>query len=147
MAFQYLSELQDAFQEECQKKFGSNESVDYGSKVEMIDAPYSFQNMERAVNRIKKEYKDSNSAMNVERLNKELLDINNIMRDNFELILNRESTLKSLSGKAGDLKKNSKKFKDNARKLKMSFYWRKYGTIAAIVGAFILFFLIRYLLL
>ena len=143
LAFQYLSELQDAFSDECQKKFGSNASVDYGSKIEMIDSPYSFQSMERTVNKIKKEYKDSNSSINVERLNKELLDINNIMRDNFELILNRESTLTNLSGKATNLRETSKKYKDNARKLKMSFYWRKYGTIAAIVGVFVLFILFR----
>ena len=124
-------------------KFGSSSSVDYGSKIETIDSPYAFQNMERAINKVKKDYKDSNSEINVERLNKELLDINSIMRDNFELILNRESTLKSLSGKASNLKESSKKYKDNARKLKMSFYWRKYGTIAVIVGAFVLFILIR----
>ena len=143
LAFQYLAEIQEALIEEFQKKFGTNASVDYGSKVEMIDTAYAFQNMERVVNKIKKDYKDSNSSINVERLNKELLDINNIMRDNFELILNRESTLKNLSGKAVNLKENSKKYKDNARKLKMSFYWRKYGTIGAIIGAFVLFILIR----
>ena len=65
------------------------------------------------------------------------------MRDNFELILNREGTLKNLSGKANNLKDASKKYKDNARKLKMSFYWKKYGTIAAIVGIFLLFIIVR----
>ena len=109
----------------------------------MIDAPYAFQNMERSINKLKKDFKDSNSQANVERLNKELLDINNIMRDNFELILNRDNTLKSLGGKAANLKDASKKYKDNARKLKMSFYWKKYGTIAAIVGAFVFFILLR----
>ena len=99
--------------------------------------------MERSINKLKKDYKDSNSEINVDRLNKELLDINNIMRDNFELILNRDNTLKNLSGKAVNLKESSKKYKDNARKLKMSFYWKKYGTIAIIVGAFVLFIMIR----
>ena len=109
----------------------------------MIDSPYAFQNMERSINKLKKEFKDSNSSANIERLNKELLDINNIMRDNFELILNRDSTLKNLSGKASNLKESSKKYKDNAKKLKMSFYWKKYGTIAIIVGVFVLFILVR----
>ncbi len=108
----------------------------------MIDSPYAFQSLEKCINKIKKEYKDSNSEVNVERLNKELLDINNIMRDNFELILNRENNLQNLSGKATTLKDASKKYKDNARKLKMSFYWKKYGTIAAIVGIFVLFILV-----
>ena len=94
LAFQYLGEIQELVQEEWRKKFGTSGSVDYGSKIEMIDAPYSFQGMERSINKLKKDYKDSNSEINVERLNKELLDINNIMRDNFELILNRENSLK-----------------------------------------------------
>jgi len=143
LAFQYLTEIQDLVQEEWQKKFGSSASIDYGSKIETIDSPYVFQNMERSINKLKKDYKDSNSEINVDRLNKELLDINNIMRDNFELILNRDNTLKNLSGKAVNLKESSKKYKDNARKLKMSFYWKKYGTIAIIVGAFVLFIMIR----
>ena len=65
------------------------------------------------------------------------------MRDNFELILNREGTLKNLSGKAVNLKESSKKYRENARKLKMSFYWRKYGTIAMIIGVFLIFILAR----
>lgn len=143
LAFQYLAEIQDLVQEECRKKFGSNSSVDYGSKIETIESPYAFQNMERALNKLKKDYRDSNSQINVERLNKELLDINNIMRDNFELILNRDSTLNTLSGKATNLRESSKKYKDNARKLKMSFYWKKYGTIAMIVGVFVIFIMAR----
>lgn len=143
LAFQYLTDLQELFLDECQKKFGSNASVDYGSKIEMVDIPYHFQQMERNVNKLMKDYKDSNSSVNVERLNKELMDINSIMRDNFELILNRETTLTNLSGKAVNLKESSKKYKDNAKKLKMSFYWRKYGTIGAIVGIFLLFIIIK----
>ena len=143
LAFQYLSEIQELVLDEWQKKFGSNSSTDYGSKIETIDSPYAFQNMERNINKLKKEYKDSNSEANVQKLNKELLDINNIMRDNFELILNRDNTLKNLGSKATNLKDASKKYKDNARKLKMSYYWKKYGTIAAIIGAFVLFIFIR----
>ena len=143
LAFQYLSEIQELLIEELQKKFGTSTSIDYSSKIEMIDSPYAFQNMERAINKVKKEYKDSNSSANIERLNKELLDINNIMRDNFELILNRENSLKNLSGKAVNLKESSKKYKDNARKLKMSFYWRKYGTIAIVVGIVVAFIMAR----
>ena len=93
--------------------------------------------------KLNKDFKDSNSSANIERLNKELLDINNIMRDNFELILNRDSTLQNLSGKAVNLKESSKKYKDDARKLKMSFYWRKYGTIAIVVGIVVLFIMAR----
>ena len=53
LAFQFLGEIQELLIEELQKKFGTSTSIDYSSKIEMIDAPYAFQSMERAINKVK----------------------------------------------------------------------------------------------
>lgn len=51
--------------------------------------------LERYVNKLKASYKDSNTQANIDKLNKELIHVNSIMKENFELILNREGTLNS----------------------------------------------------
>ena len=51
--------------------------------------------MERNINRLKREYKDSSSQANIDKLNKELVDVNDIMKKNFDLLLNREGDLTS----------------------------------------------------
>ena len=89
-----MEELQRLFIDECQRKWGSNPSTDYDSHIETIDSPYAFQSMEWAINHLKKEYLDVSSQQNIERMNKELIDVNNIMKENFDLLLNRENTLK-----------------------------------------------------
>jgi len=52
--------------------------------------------LERLINRLRKEYKDSSSQTNIEKLNKELMDVNNIMKENIELLLNRDGALQNL---------------------------------------------------
>jgi len=72
------------------------------------------------------------------------MDVNTIMKENIELLLNRDGDLQNLMGKSGKLKDVSKKYKDDAKKLKMAFYWRKYKAIAAIVGILLIFLLLKF---
>ena len=139
LAFTYLEEVIGVFQEEMQKRYGTG-GVDYGSRIETIDVPYAFQNVERFVSKKRKEYKDSR---NIERINKEIADVGEIMKENIDLILNRKAGVENLVGKASTLKTDSKRFKENSEKLKWSFFWRKYQVYIVVALVFILFILYK----
>ena len=88
----------------------------------------------------RKEFRDSSAKENIDKLNQELLDIKSIMHENFDMILNRDKNLNKISQMSADLKDNSKKFKRDAKKLRLSMWLQKYATAIAI-GAVILFIL------
>jgi vesicle transport protein SEC22 len=86
----------------------------------------------------RKDFRDSNAKENIDKLNQELLDIKSIMHENFDMILNRDKNLGKISQMSSDLKDNSKKFKRDAKKLRLSLWLQKYASFIA-VGAMVLF--------
>lgn len=119
LAFVYLKDLAESFQDELKSTYGTSGGVDYLSRIETIESSYSFikfgthlmitDNSEKVIARKKKEFRDSNAKENVDKLNQELVDIKNIMHENFDMILNRDRNLSKISQMSSDLKDNSKK--------------------------------------
>ena len=63
------------------------------------------------------------------------------MTKSFDMLLNRDRNLNSLTDKAADLRDSAKGFKDSSKKLKMSMYFKQY-MYPIIACAAILFFFI-----
>lgn len=66
------------------------------------------------------------------------------MSENFEMLLNKGNSLNKLSQLSSTLKEDSKKFKKDAHKLKMSFWLRKYATFIAVGGVLVFFLYLRF---
>ena len=130
--------------EELKNTYGTSGGVDYQSKIETIDNSYAFLKFEKVINRKRKEFRDSNTKENIDRLNQELQDVGKIMSENFEMLLNRGNSLNKLSALSSTLKEDSKKFKKDAHKLKMSFWLRKYATWIAVGGILVFFIYLRF---
>lgn len=96
--------------------------------------------LEKVISRKKKEFRDSSAKENIDKLNQELMDIKSIMHENFDMILNRDRNLSKISQMSSDLKDNSKKFRKDAKKLRLSMWLRQYATWIAI-GLILLFIL------
>ena len=97
MAFVFLKDVADSFQDELRNSYGTSAGIDYLSKIETIENSYSFLKFEKTITRKRKEYRDSSAKENIDRLNQELLDIKNIMHENFDMILNRDKNLSKIS--------------------------------------------------
>ena len=95
---------------------------------------------EKTISKKRKEFRDSSAKENIDRLNQELLDIKSIMHENFDMILNRDKNLSKISQMSSDLKDNSKKFRKDAKKLRLTMWLRQYATFIAI-GLILLFIL------
>ena len=67
--------------------------------------------IEKVINRKRKEFRDSNTKENIDKLNQELMDVSKIMSENFDMILNRSKDLGKISEMSSNLKDNSKKVK------------------------------------
>lgn len=140
LAFVYLKDVSDLFQQELQNTYGTSGGVDYLSRIETIENSYSFIKFEKVISRKKKEFRDSSAKENIDKLNQELMDIKSIMHENFDMILNRDKNLSKISQMSSDLKDNSKKFKKEAKKLRLTMWLRQYATWIA-VGGLLLFIL------
>jgi vesicle transport protein SEC22 len=124
LAFVYLKDIADLFQQELQNAYGTTGGVDYLSRIETIENSYSFLKFEKVIAKKKKEFRDSNAKENIDKLNQELMDIKQIMHENFDMVLNRDKNLSKISQMSSDLKDNSRKFKKDAKNLKMSMWLR-----------------------
>ncbi len=109
LAFVFLKDIADSFQDELRNSYGTSAGIDYLSKIETIENSYSFLKFEKTIAKKRKEYRDSSAKENIDRLNQELLDIKSIMHENFDMILNRDKNLSKISQMSSDLKDNSKK--------------------------------------
>ena len=149
LAFLFLKEVAECFQEELKNSYGTTGGIDYLSKIETIENSYSFlkfgmhssptyPRVERVIAKKRKDFRDSNAKENIDKLNQELLDIKSIMHENFDMILNRDKNLGKISQMSSDLKDNSKRFKRDAKKLRLSLWLQKYASFIA-VGAIVLF--------
>ena len=109
LAFLFLKDISDSFQDELRNSYGTSGGIDYLSKIETIENSYSFLKFEKTVTKKRKEFRDSSAKENIDRLNQELMDIKNIMHENFDMILNRDKNLNKISQMSSELKDNSKK--------------------------------------
>ena len=97
LAFVFLKDVAEAFQDELRNSYGTSAGIDYLSKIETIENSYSFLKFEKTITKKRKEFRDSSAKENIDRLNQELLDIKNIMHENFDMILNRDKNLSKIS--------------------------------------------------
>lgn len=163
LAFCLLEDLNNLFIDEMKSMFGS--IVDYYSKVETINKEYFFykfgkQNylkdiflffflkilIEKVLRRKKDEYENQNSRDNLDKIKKEILDVQQIMNENINLLIDRESLFNSVSSMSSTMKDDSHKLYDRARKTRYSLLLRKYSVLIAIVAMVLLFVIFKFVL-
>jgi vesicle transport protein SEC22 len=136
LTFQYIAEVHAAFVEELSKTHGS----DWRAALARVERPYSYLSFDRTMQRLHREYADTQSKANQARLADEIGDVHNIMRKNISELLDRGEKLGALSATSAKLREESKRFKWGAKKLN---YWDAISKAAPIVatGVFLLAFL------
>lgn len=68
------------------------------------------------------------------------------MHENFDMILNRDKNLHKITQMSSDLKDNSKKFRKDTKKLRLTMWLRKYATWIAIAGVLLFILYIKFYL-
>ena len=142
-AFNFLMEIDEGFTEELKNQFGT-QSVSYYSKLETIDRANYFLRFEKYIKKKRNEYLDieNNSNSNIERLNKEIIDVHNIMKENINLIMDRDRTMNSINQLSESVKDNSGLFKKTAKETKLKMLLAKYSIFIAIFA--IIFLIIMF---
>lgn len=133
LAFAFLEDINRLFQEELKREFGTTSGVDYRSHIETIEKPYYFIKFDRQITKKKAEYRDPNSSKALGRLSDNLTEVSGIMRQNIDEILKRGENLESVGRKAGELKEESKKFKNMTGRLSFQTMVQKYG-VPVVIG-------------
>eukprot|EP00916_Digyalum_oweni_P021976 GHVL01036421.1.p1 GENE.GHVL01036421.1~~GHVL01036421.1.p1 ORF type:complete len:232 (-),score=31.22 GHVL01036421.1:227-922(-) len=141
LAFAFLEELQQLFEEELKREFGNsgNGSSDYRSLINTIEKPYHFIKFDRVIQKKKMDYKDPNSSKALSKLNECLSEVTSIMRQNIDDILQRGENMEDVGRKAHDLKYASKEFSGMAKLMNQRALFKKYAPLVAIAFVFILF--------
>lgn len=132
LAFAFLEDVISAFQEELKREFGTF-SVDYQSRIDIIEKPYYFIHFDRTIKKLKDEYKDSNSSRSLHRLNQSLYLVSGIMQQNIDDILIRGESLDWVERQGDDLKIASKGFAGVAASLNVQAMLLRFGVIAVIL--------------
>ena len=142
-AFNFLMEIDEGFTEELKNQFGT-QSVSYYSKLETIDRANYFLRFEKYIKKKRNEYLDieNNNNSNIERLNKEIIDVHNIMKENINLIMDRDRTMNSINQLSESVKDNSGLFKKTAKETKLKMLLAKYSIFIAIFA--IIFLIIMF---
>lgn len=144
LAFCLLQDLKDSFIEEMKKVFGIN--VDYYSKIETIDKEYYFYKFEKMLRKKKEQYENKDSNDNLEKIKKEILDVHQIMNENVNLLIDRESLFSSVSAMTTTMNYDSRKLYDQAKKTRMSLLFRKYMVFIVIFAVVLLFLIFKFLM-
>ncbi|KRX09532.1 Longin-like domain [Pseudocohnilembus persalinus] len=140
----YLDEIQNLFQEEMKKKFGTS-GVDFYSKIQTIEEAYAFISFDRQIKKKNKEYQDIGSNSNIQRLKNDLYNLQNTMTENIDLILDRDKTLNQMGNRASQLKQNTHLFKDRTEKLKWQMWFQSNMVLFIVGGLIFLFILFKFL--
>ena len=131
--------------------------MSYYSKLETIDRTNYFlkfgkikysnniiiHSLEKFVKKKKVEFLDGGSKSNIERLNKEIFDVHNVMKENINLILDREKTLLNVEKMSEDIKYDSNTFRKKTVDLRIKLLLAKYSVFIAIGAVLILFILFK----
>jgi hypothetical protein len=96
--------------------------------------------------RKKEEYENQNSRDNLDKIKKEILDVQQIMNENINLLIDRESLFNSVSSMSSTMKDDSHKLYDRTKKVRYSLLLRKYSVVIAIVAMILLFILFKFIL-
>ena len=131
LAFCFLEDIHQLFQQELQREFGTG-SVDYRSHIETIEKPYFFIKFDRQITKKNAEYRDPKSSKALSKLNNNLQEVSNIMRQNIDEILKRGENLESVGRKANSIKEESKKFRSMTGQLSFQTMLQKYGVFVVI---------------
>eukprot|EP01006_Ploeotia_vitrea_P003906 TRINITY_DN113486_c0_g1_i1.p2 TRINITY_DN113486_c0_g1~~TRINITY_DN113486_c0_g1_i1.p2 ORF type:complete len:221 (-),score=90.73 TRINITY_DN113486_c0_g1_i1:32-595(-) len=121
LAFQYLEELQTAFNQL------------HGHKVHTFDRPYGAMDFQPKMNRLRRDFLDPRSPKNVEKLNSNLTEIHNIMCANIQEVLHRGRALDDVQNMSEQLVSESKRYQSHAKKINLQYMWRTMGPIVAVV--------------
>lgn len=84
LAFSYLEEVQKEFQEQ------------HGAEVSSAARPYTFVRFDTNIQKIKRQYQNSQTSRNIARLNEDLQDVTRIMTKNIQDVLGRQDALNSI---------------------------------------------------
>lgn len=136
LAFCFLDEIKNLFEDELKSTFGSR-GVDFYSMVETIETPYFFIKFDRTIQRKRAEFVDPSSSRSLARLNDSLAEVSDLMRQNIEDILQRGENLSDVGKKASDLKSASEKFKGLAKALSFRALLQQYAPLALVVVFFL----------
>jgi len=134
LAFLYLAELDQKFQEHLRSEHGN----DWAHAIATVDRPYAFIQFDKQMQRLRKEFADPNSRQSMSKLNADLQDVTTIMKRNIEDIIGRGERLSHASEASRKLVDDSKNFHFGARKLNTMAFIRKWAPVG--IGAFIILF-------
>ena len=140
LAFHFLVEIDEGFTEELKNQFGT-QSVSYYSKLETIDRANYFLKFEKYIKKKRNEYLDVDNNNNIERLNREISDVHQIMKENINLIMDRDRNMNSINSLSESIKDSSGKFEKTAKQTKLKMLWAKYSIFISII-AIILFIIV-----
>ena len=132
LAFCFIKEINDGFNEELKNQFGT-QSVSYYSKLETIDRANYFIKFEKFIKKKKIDYIDANSQNNIDRLNKEISDVHQIMAENINLIMDRDKTINTINILSENIKDDSGKFKKMAYETRIKMLLAKYSILIVLV--------------
>ncbi|KAJ2753875.1 SNAP receptor [Coemansia nantahalensis] len=128
LAFSYLDELAREFH------------MSYGGEVGKASLrPYAFIKFDTFIQKTRRIYEDSRTQQNMSKLNEDLRDVTQIMTKNMEDLLWRGGSLDRMSTLSDRLRDESQKYRKDARRLRIEGLIAKYGILAAIAAAFLLF--------
>lgn len=130
LAFSFLEDLQNEFHSQ------------YGSKVNLVNRPYSFIEFDTYIQKAKKAFMDSRARRNLSSLNSELQDVQRIMVQNIDDVLQRGSVISELDSKASNLSLLSQKYKKDARYLNLRSTYAKIAAVSVVIFVAFLYFYI-----
>lgn len=128
LAFALLGNLQREFH------------TQFGQIVESAARPYAFIKFDSFIQKAKRSYQDVRARQNLDRLQEELLDVTKIMTTSINDVLERGSKLENMSLLSNNLSQESRRYLHTSRRLNVMMLWRKYGPLAFITAAVVLFF-------
>ena len=143
LAFCFLAEIDDGFTEELKKQFGT-QSVSYYSKLETIDRANYFIRFEKYIKKKRKEYLNVDDVNNIEKLNREISDVHDIMKENINLIIDRDRNMNSIHKLSESIKDNSGKFEKTAKQTKLKMLLAQYSILISIVAIILLIIIFKF---
>ena len=143
LAFCFLAEIDDGFTEELKKQFGT-QSVSYYSKLETIDRANYFIRFEKYIKKKRKEYLNVDDVNNIEKVNREISDVHDIMKENINLIIDRDRNMNSIHKLSESIKDNSGKFEKTAKQTKLKMLLAQYSILISIVAIILLIIIFKF---
>lgn len=110
----------------------------YGSEALRGNKPYAYVGFDNYIQKTMKVYlTDSKSSDNLQRLHNELKDVTNIMEKNIEDLLYRGDSLDKMQDLSANLRAESKKYKNHAKRINFEAMLRQYAPVAGISLMFV----------